>query len=186
MLKKGPLWAIYTASYFIDFVLILGVLVWKKIKKVTTWNQFVQKCTPRDWITWIVLLILIIFSVLVMVRIRKMKMTTRIKYVPKDDSVWKAYTGFLAPALALAGTILGDHGMIISIVIFLVTGIAFVLSKQVYLAAVFIVPLKYKIFQTDNVFLITRESRDGLRLRIEEEPDGVEAKELAPKIYLVR
>ncbi len=41
------------------------------------------------------------------------------------------------------------------------------------------------LFKADNAVLITRDSRDGLRLRIEEELDGVEAKELAPMIYLV-
>ena len=44
----------------------------------------------------------------------------------------------------------------------------------------------YNIYKSEKVILITRCSRDGLRLRIEEEPDGVEAKELAPKIYLVK
>lgn len=186
MLKKGPLWAIYTASYFIDYVLILGILMWRKISVAASVTTLLKSITPKNWITGSILLLLIIFSVFVIARIRKIKMTTRIKHEPKDDVVWESYTGFLAPALALAGTFFGDKGLIFSLVIFVATGIAFVISEKVYLASVFIIPMFYKIFKAENAVLITRESRDGLRLRIEDEPDGVEAKELAPKIYLVK
>lgn len=185
MLKKGPLWAIYTASYFIDYVLILGILMYRKISVVTSVTSLLKSITLKNWITGSILALLIIFSVFVMVRIRKIKMTIRIKHEPKDDVVWEVYTGFFAPALALAGTFFGDYGMIFSLVVFMVTGIEFVRSKQVHLASVFIFPLCYRIFKADNAVLITRDSRDGLRLRIEEELDGVEAKELAPMIYLV-
>ena len=186
MLKRGPLWSIYTASYFIDYVLILGFLMWRKISVATSVTILLKSITPKNWISGSILLLLIIFSIFVMVRIQKMKMTTRVKHEPKDDVVWEAYTGFLAPALALAGTFFGDYGLIFSLVIFFITGIAFVRSKQVHLATVFIFPLCYRVFNADNAVLITRYSSDGLRLRIEEEPDGVEAKELAPKIYLVK
>ena len=185
MLKKGPLWAIYTASYFIDYVLILGILMYRKISVVTSVTSLLKSITLKNWITGSILAMLIIFSVFVMVRIRKIKMTIRIKHEPKDDVVWEVYTGFFAPALALAGTFFGDYGLIFSLVVFMVTGIAFVRSKQVHLASVFIFPLCYRIFKADNAVLITRDSRDGLRLRIEEELDGVEAKELATMIYLV-
>ncbi len=186
MLKKGPLWAIYTASYFIDYILILGILVWKKKQDVPKWNQFIPKCTLSDWLIWALLLILIIISVLVMIRIQRIKMTARVKYDPKDDAVWETYTAFLAPALALGGTFVDEFGLVLSLVVFVAAGIAFVRSKQVHLASVFIFPLCYNIFKSENVVLITRDSRDELRIRIEEEPDGVEAKELAPKIYLIK
>ena len=186
MLKKGPLWALYIASYFIDYVLILGILIWRKISGATSVTALLESITLKNWITGSVLLLFIIFSVFVMIRIRNMRMTSRIKYEPIDDVVWEAYTGFLAPALALVGTFFGDYGLIFSLVIFAITGVAFVRSKQVHLAAVFIFPLCYRVFKTDNAVLITRDSRDGLRLRIEESLDGVEAKEPAPKIYLVK
>ena len=185
MLEKGPLWAIYTASYFIDYVLILGILMWRKISVATSVTALLKSITLKNWITGSIFLLLIIFSVFVMIGIRKMKMTSRIKYEPKDDVVWEVYTGFLAPALALAGTYFGEYGLIFSLMIFAITGIVFVRSKRVYLATVFIFPLCYRVFKTENAVLITKDSRDGLRLRIEKESDGVEAKELAPKIYLV-
>ena len=186
MLKKGPLWAIYTASYFVDYVLILGILIWRKISVATSVKALFKSITLKNWITGFILLLLIIFSVFVMIRIRKIKMTSRIKYEPKDDFVWEAYTGFLAPALALAGTFFGEYGLLFSLVIFAITGIAFVRSKQVHLASVFIFPLCYRVFKAENAVLFTKDSRDGLRLRIEEELDGIEAKELVPKIYLVK
>ena len=89
--------------------------------------------------------------------------------------------------LALAGTIFGNYGLIFSIVIFIATGIVFVRSKQVHLAAVFIFPMSYKIFKCENdAILITKESRDRLRLRIAENPDGIETKELEPGIFMVK
>lgn len=186
MLKKGPLWAIYTSSYFIDYILILGILIWKKKQSFPDWNKFIQKCTLGDWIIWITLLVLIVVSIITMIGIKKLKMTSRIKYFPKDDIVWEAYSGFLAPALALVATFFGDYGLIFSLVIFVVTGIAFVLSKQAHLASVFIFPMGYKIFKAEEKVLITRDSKDGLRLKIEENTDGVEAKELEPGIFLLK
>lgn len=159
--------------------------MWRKISVATSVTTLLNSITVKNWITGSILVLLIVFSILVMVSIQNMKMTTRIKHEPKDDVVWEAYTGFLAPALALVGTFFGDYGLIFSLVIFFTTGIAFVRSKQVHLATVFIFPLCYRIFKTENAVVITRDSRDGLRLRIEE-ADGVEAKELASKIYLVK
>ena len=187
MLKKGPLWAIYTASYFIDYVLILGILVWRKVSGVKGLGELIKSITVKNWITGGVLLVLIIFSIFTMESLKKIGMTKRIKFEPKDDVVWEAYSGFLAPVLALAGTFFGDYGLLFSIVIFVVTGIAFVRSKRVYLASVFIFPMCYKIFKCENgTVLITRGTRDGLRLRIAENPDGVEAKELEPGMFMVK
>ena len=160
--------------------------MWRKISVATNVTALLKNITPKNWITGSILLVLIIFSIFVMARIQKTRMTTRVKYEPKDDVVWEAYTGFLAPVLALAGTFFGDYGLIFSLVIFMVTGIAFVRSKQVHFASVFIFPLCYKLFKAENAVLITRGSRDELRLWLEEEPNGIEAKELAPKVYLVK
>ena len=121
-----------------------------------------------------------------MIGINKTKMTTRIKNEPKDDAVWESYSGFLAPALSLAATCFNAYGFLFGLVIFVVAGIIFVRSKQVHRAAVFIFPLCYRIFKAENVVLITRDSRDGLRLRLEENPDGIEAKELSSGIFLVK
>jgi len=186
MLKNGSLWAIYTASYFMDYIMILVILVWKKITVTEGIKDFIKSVTRIDCLMWIILTLLIVFSVLVMIGITKMEMTTRIKHEPKNDAVWETFSGFLAPALALVATFFGDYGMILSTVIFVVTGIAFVNSKQVYRASVFIFPLCYRIFKADNSVLITRDSRDGLRLRIAENPDGIEAKELSSGIFMVK
>ena len=187
MLKKGPLWAIYTASYFIDYILILGIMMWRKLSDVRSLRELFKSITARNWITGTVLLALIIFSIITIAGIKKIRMTTRIKFEPEDDVVWEAYSGFLAPTLALAGTFFGDYGLIFSFVIFIATGIAFVRSKQVHLASVFLLPMGYKIFKSENdAILITKDTRDELRLRIAENPDGVEAKELELGIFLVK
>ena len=182
MLKVGPLWAIYTASYFIDYVLILGILVWKKLTDIAV--KFPKNMVALDWIIWIVLLTLIIFSVLIMKGIKRIQMTSRIKFDPKDDSVWEVYAGFLAPAIALVSTLVDEYGVLLSFVLFVVTGIAFVKSKQVHLASVFIFPMRYKIYKGDGGIIISRDTRDGLRLKML--TDGVQAKELERGIYLVQ
>ncbi len=182
MLKVGPLWALYTASYFIDYVLVLVILVSKKL--TDTVAKFPKNMTTGDWIVWSALIILIILSLLVMRTIKRIKMTSRIRIEPKDDSVWEVYSGFLAPALALLGTFFGDYGMLFSVVIFFITGIAYVKSKQVHFASVFIFPMGYKIFKGDEGIIITRNTRDGLRLKMISE--GVQAKELQRGIYLVQ
>ena len=182
MLKAGPLWAIYTASYFIDYVLILGILAWKKLTDPA--GKFPKNMAVLDWVLWIVLFAMIIFSIVIMKGIKRIKMTSRIKFDPKDDSVWEVYAGFLAPAIALVGTIVGDYGVLLAFVLFIVTGIAFVKSKQVHFASVFIFPMRYKIYKGDGGIIISRDTRDRLRLKMLS--DGVQAKELERGIYLVQ
>lgn len=183
MLKDGPLWAIYIASYFIDYVLVLVILIWKKISANGLQN-LLKNMAFLDWLIWIALTVLIIFSLSVMKAIKQIKMTGRIKFEPKDDSVWEVYMGFLAPVLTLGGTIVGDYGVLLSFVIFIVTGIVFVKSKQVHYASVFIFPMFYSIFKCDGGIIITRNTIDGLRLEMTE--DGIQAKELERRIYLVQ
>ena len=181
MLKAASLWAIYTASYFVDYVLILGIMMWKKL--TDTAEKFPKNMNTVDWAVWIILLALIIFSILVMRALKRIKMTSRIRFEPKDDSVWKVFAGFLAPVLTLAGTVVGDYGVLFAVVIFIVMGIAFVKSRQVYFASVFIFPMRYRIFKGDGGIIITRYTRDELRLKMLE--DGVQAKELERGIYIV-
>ena len=183
MLKAGPLWAIYTASYFIDYVVVLGILVWKKISAFGL-RDFLKHMGRRDWGVWIILIALIIFSLLVMRSIKRIKMTSRIKIDPKDDFVWEAYASFLAPVIAFVGTLVADYGILFAFVFFVVTGIVFVKSKQVHLASVFIFPMRYKIYKGDGGIVIAKDTRDGLRLRMMD--DGVQAKELEHGIYLVQ
>ncbi len=186
MIKNSSMWAIYTASYFIDYVLILVILLWEKKQNIAQWKDFMKYCTSSDWIIWSILVSLIIFSIVVMHRIKRILMTTRIKNEPEDDSVWEVYSGFLVQAIALILSFFEEHGLYFSLVFFIIGGIAFIKSKQVYLASVFIFPLGYKIYKgTGNVKIITKESKDGLRLKLAEDVDGVEAKELAKGIFLI-
>lgn len=66
MLTKLSLWGIYTASYFIDYLVLLGISIWQKVSEFKDLepvpeNGFFQFCSWTDYLIWGVLLGLIIF-----------------------------------------------------------------------------------------------------------------------------
>ena len=191
MLTKLSLWGIYTASYFIDYLALLGISVWQKMSEFKDQNPmpeggFFYYCGWTDYLIWGVLLGLILFSIICSWLLKTIPMNTRIKDAPIDNLVWEVSGYVLAQVLTVLTILFSDYWVVMSLIIFVVVGVIYVNSKKVHYSPIFLIPMRYSVFQCEKSVVITNYSKDGLRLAIESEPDGVEARELAEKVFLIR
>ena len=191
MLTKLSLWGIYTASYFIDYLVLFGISIWQKANEFKDLEPvpedgFFRYCSWTDYLIWGVLLGLIIFSVICFRLLKLIPMNTRVKDKPTDSIIWEVAGYSLAQVLTILTILFSDYWVVMSLVIFVVAGVIYVNSKKVHYSPVFLIPMGYSVFQSENSVAITNYSKDGLRLAIESEPDGVEARELAEKVFLIR
>lgn len=189
MLTNFSLWGIYTASYVVDYAALLLISLLQKIdtyRKANLKVGFLTYCGWQDYLIWVVLIALIVFSIVCAERLKKIPMNTRIKEYPKDNIVWEIAGYVLAQVLTILTVIFSDYWIIISGVIFLIAGVIFVNSKKVHYSPLFIIPMGYRVFQCDGAVVVTNYSKDGLKLALEMDVDGVQARELEDGIYLVR
>ena len=62
----------------------------------------------------------------------------------------------------------------------------FVKSKAVYTSPLFVVPLGNRIYQAGEDVIITNYSLQEMRIEQEDTSDGLEARELANRVFYVR
>lgn len=191
MMTKLSLWGIYTASYLIDYIVLLLISIGKKISEYRELNEvstvkFIDYCSIADYLLWGLFIGLIAFSAICVHLLKTLRMNTRIKESPKDNIVWEIAGYVLAQVLTILTIIFSDYWIVMSAIIFLVAGCIFTKAKKVHYSPLFIIPLGYSVFQCDDYVVITNYSKDGMRLALENDPDGVEARELENGIYLIR
>lgn len=189
MLTNVSLWGIYTASYVVDYVVLLLISVLKKIdgyRKANTKTGFLDYCGWQDYLVWIVLIALVVFSMVCVHKLKKIPMNTRIREYPKDNIGWEIAGYVLAQVITILTVIFSDYWIIVSGVIFMIAGFIYVNSKKVHYSPLFIIPMGYRVFQCDGAVVVTNYSKDGLKLALETDVDGVQARELEDGIFLVR
>ena len=91
MLTKLSLWGIYFASYLVDYLLILVILVCKRV-------AFCQKNSVLFWkgadlFVWGILLVFIAVSITIINRIKNIKMNSRVKMIP-EKNITHEMTGY--------------------------------------------------------------------------------------------
>lgn len=80
-----------------------------------------------------------------------------------------------------------DYWALICVLIFFITGIIFVKTKKVHFSPIFLIPLGYSIFEIENNnALITEMTKEDIRRFLEDNPDGIEARELERGIYWIK
>lgn len=184
MLTSFSMWAIYFASYLTDYILILGIIIWKHALEAKETGAVYWK--NADIITWGVLLIFIGASILITNKVRSIKMNSRIKYIP-EENITIEILSYVVPQMFVIGTsIVSEWWMPIDLCIFFITGIIFVHSGKVYNALLFVFPLNNKIYRSGKSVIITKYKLEEMRITQEDAIDGIEARELAKDIYYVR
>lgn len=191
MLTRLSLWGLYTASYFIDYLALLVISVWQKISEYkelepAPTGNFVQYCQWSDFLIWGMLISLIIFSLICSWSLKKLPMNTRVKDTPNDNIIWEVAGYVLAQVLTILTILFSDYWVIMTLVIFVVAGVVFVNSRKVHYSPLFFILMGYSIFRCSNIVVITDYSKEGLRLAVEGNTDGVEARELTEKVFLIR
>ncbi len=184
MLTMLSLWAIYFASYLIDYILILGIIIWKRVLICQTNGTNFWKGTDL-WV-WGILVLCILISIYIVRKIKRIRMNTRIKLIPEKDITYEMTGYLLAQVATVATTLFTDWWIIINIVVFLLFGFFYVKSKAVYTSPLFVVPLGNRILQAGDNVLITNYSLQEMRIAQEDSLDGLEARELSNHVYYVR
>lgn len=184
MLSSLFLWAIYFASYLPDYLLILGILIWKRY--VFSRENSVEFWNITDIVIWIVLFSMILMSIMVANKIRRLDMNSRIKDTPDRNSTIEILGTIIPQIINLATMILTEWWIPINIVLFIIVGVIFVKSKAVHQAILFVFPLRNKIYTSGGKTIITNYSLQGLKIALEDSLDGIEARELTEGVYYIR
>lgn len=190
MLTKAAICWIYISSYFLDYVVLLFIFIWKMIGDYTKYGvgikkNFFEYCHISDYIIGGALLILILLSLTCVYFIKNLKMNMRIKVNPQDNIVWdmSGYIfGYVATILTIIFT---DYWLVVSGAIFLVVGVFYIKAEKVYCSPLFIIPMGYKIFQCGNYVVVTDYTKEELRLEQEGQQNGVQARMLQGRGYLI-
>lgn len=182
MLTSLSLWGIYFASYLVDYVLILVILI---VKHMTQENgsDFLK---GAGLLIYGILMVFIVVSIVIITLIQNMEPNTRITIIPDKDITFEM-TGYLfAQVVTVATTILTDWWVIINVALFIIVGVFFVKSKAVYTSPLFVVPLGNSIYKTGNNIIVTNYSIQEMRMAQEDCLDGLEARELTDKVFYIR
>lgn len=184
MLTRLSLWGIYFASYLVDYVLILAILICKRVAFCQ--NNSVPFWKGADLLVWGILLLFIATSIIITNRIKNIKMNSRVKLIP-EKNITHEMTGYLLAQVATAATtVFTDWWIPINIVLFVVFGFFFVGSNKVYTSPLFVVPMGNRIYEAGDSVIITKYSKQAMRIEQEDNPDGLEARELTEKVFYVR
>lgn len=184
MLTRLSLWGIYFASYLVDYVLILAILICKRVAFCQ--NNSVPFWKGADLLVWGILLLFIAASIIITNRIKNIKMNSRVTLIP-EKNITHEMTGYLLAQVATAATtVFTDWWIPINTVLFVVFGFFFVGSNKVHTSPLFVVPMGNKIYEAGDSIIITRYSKQAMRIEQEDNPDGLEARELTEKVFYVR
>ena len=184
MLTSLSLWAIYFASYLLDYAIILVILIWKRI--IIAQNDSVKFWNSASVITWSVFLILIVASIIIVERVRRIKMNTRIISVPEKNITYEMTTYLFAQVATVASTVFTDWWIPINLVLFIAFGVYFVKSKAVYTSPLFVLPLGNRVLCAGKTTIITNFTLQEMKIAQEDSLNGVQARELTPGVYYVR
>lgn len=132
----------------------------------------------------IILSLLFIVSTLLQRNFQKIKNNTRITYQIGEEAVFEialSSIGYIATILTIS---LNAYGFLLTAVIFFALGCIVDLTDRIYALPIFYLR-GYHIFKSNEVKIITKMSQDQYRLRMDESPDGIEARELVNNTYII-
>lgn len=178
MLTTAALWMIYIASYLVDYLLILIILIARSVLEESL--QTVSRPVVGG------LILIILFSIYVTAKVGNMKMNTRVRWIPEKNITMEMNTYIFAQVAAIATTFFTEWWVLIDTVIIIVLGFYFVKSREVYTSILFVFPLMNKIYKAGDCIIITNYTEDEMRIAQEDNVDGLPARELSKQIYLVR
>lgn len=182
-------WMLYISSYCIVYTFLLGVSVfngWKSVENMEN-KSIVEKANlifSENKYVWCGLILLIAFSIFYIRHFMRQRNNTRFKKKVEENVVIENF-GFLTAIIVtvILPTALSDCGIWMAVIIFVVAGIAFVLSNGIQTSPVFMM-YGYKTYKCDDGYIITKESREKINILIEDEQDGIEVREIVKGVYV--
>lgn len=189
MLTDFSLWLIYSASYLLDYIVILILAILKRYNEYVDSKEkisFLKYLSIRDYIVFCCIGFLIIISIFCAKKINHIQMNTRQKEIIEKNVTIDTIQYIIPQGFTILTLIFSDYWLLFSACIFFLAGIIFVRSKRVLYAPIFVWPLRYSLYQANDCVIITNYTRDSYRLALQESPEGLQARELEPGIFLMR
>lgn len=189
MMTKIGMWLTYIASCRSVFILQIISKFWHGYTTLDSVafpkiQDRILACWVQDKWLYLILFGLIVFSIIWDMRWKRYRHNTRIKFRPEEDSTLEAALTIVA-YLAIAFTInLDAYGIIVSLVILVVLGIAIVQTGNMQVCLYFLLH-GYHIYTCGKNKILTKKSLEQYLLLLDDSPDGIEARELTKKVYIV-
>lgn len=188
MMRKLSMWLTFIASCNAVYIIQLVSRACFSYSKIdpkiypnvpdrlqTVWNE-------EKWL-FIVLLVFILFSTLWNKQWAHVKHNTRIKYRPETDGTLEAVLATV-PYLMMVITLNIDVlGILATLLIMFSFGLAIVRTGNIYMCLNFLLH-GYHIYICGKVRIMTKHSMEKYMLMLDQNPNGIEARELAKNIYI--
>jgi len=188
MMTKLSLWLTYIASCNVVYVLQLiseVVFTYSSLDPEdypSTVSKLQATWENSKWI-FIVLLILIVFSNLYNKQWKRVSYNTRIKYKPEADSMLEIILATVAYLMMVVTLQLNAFGIIATVVIMFALGLGITQTGSIHICLHFLMQ-GYHIYSYGKVYILTKRSMEEYRLLLDEEPNGIEARQLTEKVYI--
>lgn len=130
------------------------------------------------------LMALIIFAIIIQRGFQKLDNNTRIHYPIDSGPHFDIPFSFLANILAILALQFDTFGLLVVVTADLLCGWLFVLYDTIgYLPMLLI--KGYRVYTSGNVKIITKMTLDQYKLRMEESPEGIEAREVVKSTFII-
>lgn len=186
MITKPKMWMTYIASCEWIYILIIISNLFYSYEKLDS-GEITQKlaiCWSQNKCVYILLLILIAFSIIENICWRASKNNTRITKSlegKKDPSLDIAIAAYLVPIITAP---LDLYGMIAGLGTIILLGFIIVQSENLYMCPYFVLH-GYHAYTSDNVIILTKLTQEQYRLALDDSPNGIEAREITTNVYIV-
>ena len=191
MMTTLSCWLLYIASYGIVYVIIALCVINNSFCELLKVNEFQSLSCFKQVVyvfrsekTILILLsLLAIFSIIWTHYIKSWKNNSRIKYRMTGDSKIEE-SAFILPYIFTIITYNFDaYGWLICFFVYLSVGLLFVQSRKLQMSPIFILS-RYHILTDGNNKVITRNTLEAFNLKLDDNPDGIEVRELAKHVYI--
>ena len=137
----------------------------------------------NERIVLLILFALTVFSIVWTRYIKSWKNNTRVRFRMKEDSKIDE-SAFILPYIFTVVTFNFDiYGWLICLLIYGSVGLLFVQSRKLQMSPIFILS-RYHILTDGTNKIITRSTAESFNLKLDNQPNGIEARELAKHIYI--
>lgn len=182
---------LYIASYGIVYVIIAFCIMYNSFIVAQSNEAFqalsrIEKAAyifNNERIVLLILFALTVFSIAWTLYIKSWKNNTRVRFRMKEDSKIDE-SAFILPYIFTVVTFNFDvYGWLICLLIYGSIGLLFVQSRKLQMSPIFILS-RYRILTDGTNKIITRNTVESFNLKLDDHPNGIEARELAKHIYI--
>ena len=191
MMTTFSCWLLYIASYEIIYVMITCYIILNRytvsiinedFKALSLIEQTVY-IFNKERVILLILFVLIIFSIVWTQYIKSWKNNTRVHFRMKDNSKIDESAFILPYIFTSIPSFFDVFGWFISFTIYGIIGLIFVQSRKIQMSPVFLLS-RYHILTDGTNKIITRNTVEAFNLKLDEQQNGIEVRELAKHIYI--